>query len=258
MPCTTRCRDKLSLWSLFEVFCFIAGQYINSKSKVISAAGLILFAIQAVIYSGHIVFAVAVEVFRVGNLSRIDRFETNNFALPEEYWKFSAAITVGSIASFLSYSLITCWILIPVNGILYYRKDGNVADEDDKDYVFPAHRKVFKTGKFISPFDDSDKLSGIETLCFFIKYLIVHIFFFGSLISSIFYTRYVYGSTSQKINVHSLRNGFNLARIVLHLFSQFCAIQSCFIFSKIVYRVTNKLEVLTRDLGDVNFLRLMQ
>ena len=43
---------------------------------------------------------------------------TINCTLPQEHWKFSTAITIGSIASFLSYSLMTCWILIPVNVIL--------------------------------------------------------------------------------------------------------------------------------------------
>ena len=41
--------------------------------------------------------------------------------------------------------------------------------------------------------------------------------------------------------------------IFLQLSSHFCAIQSCFIFSKIVYKVTNKLNRLATDMEQVNF-----
>ena len=40
--------------------------------------------------------------------------------------------------------------------------------------------------------------------------------------------------------------------IVLQLISQFCAIQSCFIFSKIVYKVTNKLNKLAEKMDQIN------
>ena len=43
----------------------------------------------------------------------------------------------------------------------------------------------------------------------------------------------------------------NVARIAFHLISQFCAIQSCFIFSKIVYNVTNRLDILFGDISDL-------
>ena len=48
-------------------------------------------------------------------------------------------------------------------------------------------------------------------------------------------------------------NVLNVARVFLHLSSLFCTIQSCFIFSKIVSKVTFKLNRLTVDLDQVDF-----
>ena len=184
-----------------------------------------------------------------------------NCTLPPVHWKLSTAIAISSIASFLSYSLMTCLILIPLNS---YRKRTNNEDRDDDTnsdaVVCTTHRKASKNTALF-PFDDSDqssKLSPIETLFFFLNYLLMHILLVCSFGVSVYYVIFTYHlQNHQGQTLYNLKscwiNIFNIARIFLHLSSHFCAIQSCFIFSKIVYKVTNKLEQLATDIDRVNF-----
>ena len=174
---------------------------------------------------------------------------TINCTLPQEHWKFSTAITIGSIASFLSYSLITCLILIPVNVIEHAQtRIGQFCKKCIKHVYEKAENGV------LSPFDDTDKLGIVY---FYTNYIFVHILFIGCLVSSILYIKAVY---NQKDNhnqtlIYNLgscwNNQVNVARIAFHLMSQFCAIQSYFIFSKIVYNVTNRLDNLFGVISDL-------
>ena len=182
-----------------------------------------------------------VEIFRIENVT----FTTNtsfildadpiDCILPQEHWKFSVAITMGSFAAFLSYAFITCLVLMPVACC-------------PRSCCCTLHKKAFKDGT-LSPFDDDNddaKLSCMETCGFYFNYAFMHILFLGSFISSVIYADSVYNQDYCSINA------LNFARIVLHLSSQFCAIQSCFIFSKVVYKVTKKLEKLANDMDQVN------
>lgn len=53
--------------SLFYFFWFLSGQYINfdSKKKVVSVAGLVMFAILIIVYIGQAITAVGVEVYKI-------------------------------------------------------------------------------------------------------------------------------------------------------------------------------------------------
>ena len=108
------------------------------------------------------------------------------------------------------------------------------------------YKKAVKKG-VLSPFDDTDKL-GIG--CFYTNYIFVHLLYICCLASSIWYVYEVYNQkdSQNQTLIYNLgscwNNKVNVARIAFHLISQFCAIQSCFIFSKIVYNVTNRLDIL--------------
>ena len=65
-------------WSLFYFFCFLSGQYVNvdnreerpsTKRKCVSVVGLILFIGQFNLHLGHVVTAMIVEVYRIGNIT---------------------------------------------------------------------------------------------------------------------------------------------------------------------------------------------
>ena len=148
-----------------------------------------------------------------------------------------------------------------MNSILYYRPNGgaNIGDTNNgganNGDVSNGHstkgcctvyKKVLKNGAQLSPYDDADKstkLSAVETCCFFTNYVIVFVLFFCSFISVV-YADSVYNQDDCWI--HAL----NFVRIVLHLSSQFCAIQICFIFSKIVYNVPTKLNKLAEQMDN--------
>ena len=68
--------------------------------------------------------------------------------------------------------------------------------------------------------------------------------FIGSFVSSVVYADSVYNQDYCWINI------LNFVRIVLHLSSQFCAIQSCFIFSKVVCNITKQLKGLASNLDN--------
>ena len=259
-------------WSCFYLFCFLSGQFINvdiTKSgfkKIISVAGLILFGIQFILYLGHVVTAVTVKVCRIGNIS--DTINTSNgtinCALPHVHWKFSTAVTVGAFAAFFSYCFFTIIILMPVNGIFPCFSKCGRRRTCYSACVFcnacsNAHRKAFKNGT-LSPFNDSNEssnMSATETICFFINYIIMLILYICSFGSSLWFAFAVYYKYNNHQPIYNLDSCWisklNIAKIVLHFSVGFCTIHSCFIFSKIVYKVTNKLNKLAVDMDQVDF-----
>ena len=120
------CFTLMEYCSLF--FCFLSGQHIiDGKSKIKSFAKIVTVVFcffQLCIYAVHISTAVAVEYFRITNFTFTSNTTNdsgyNSCVLPQEHWKFSVAITIGSFAAFLSYSLITFLILMPVSCSCYW------------------------------------------------------------------------------------------------------------------------------------------
>ena len=201
------------------------------------------------IFSGHVITAMVVEKDRIENFTGSRNLTpwpwsteifTNNCIL---HWKISIAVTIGAIASLLSYASFTGLILMPVNGILCCSKCECLR------YVFCSARctslmKAFKNSAF-SPYNDSDEssnLSAAETLCFYINYLTVYVLLICSFAFTLVYANFV-----------NCWDSLHITRVVFYLSSQFCAIQSCFIFSKIISKVTNKLKQLATDMDQVNF-----
>ena len=77
----------------------------------------------------------------------------------------------------------------------------------------------------------------------------MHFLFILCLGFSVGYAVLVYQKNPTRYNLGSCWiNKLSVARITFHLCSLFCAIQSCFLFSKIVYKVTNKLENLSQTI----------
>ena len=259
-----RLGDKCSKWSCFYVFCFLSGQYIDVDAKktcfktVVAWLGFLFFLFQFIFYLGHVGTAVAVEVCRIGNFNNY----TTNCSLPNVYWKFSTAVTVGTLAAFLSYAFFTIIILVPVNGILTCCCKSENSCKSDSVFCNACskdHRKAFKTGA-LSPFNDSNessKLSTAETRCFFINYAIVWVLYVSSFGSSLWFAFAAYYNYDNHQPIYNLGSCWisklNVAKIFLHFSTAFCAIHSCFIFSKIVNKVTNKLKTLARDMDRVDF-----
>ena len=164
-------------------------------------------------------------------------------------------IWIGTVAAFLSYLLFVL-ILLPLDSSICCC---NCEHSRSKAGIFcNAHRKAFQNGG-LSPFDTSTNLSAKETVKFYCNYVVAHVFvilYFGSFV--IIYAIGIYclederGQTLYNLGSCWI-NKLNLARFFLYLNSLFCAIQSCFIFSKIVNKVNFKLNRLAVDFDQVDF-----
>ncbi len=276
-------------WTMFYVFCFLAGQYINfntssrspsgpqpaaspepqpdqhpnpnldpgpppgfSCKKLIPYVAFAFFLFQIIVYFGYVGTALAVEVYTIGNASHmimnVSHTNSSNYdnitcMLPQEHWKFTTAITIGTFAAFFSYSLMTFVVLIPVNGLRCCSSQCCGSNG-----CCSAYRQVLGDTA-LSPYnddDDSTNLSSEQTCYFFVNYLFAIVLFLCSCVSSVAYVISVYDSNCDITSWY-------FAMMILHLSSQFCAIHSCFIFSKIIYKVTNRLQKLVTDIDQVDF-----
>ena len=159
--CAACIKESLSKWSLFYVLCFLSGQYINfeilnnrsplqsSCKKIFSVIALIPFIGQIVVCIGYVGTAIAVEGVTIANVSYNDSSTGNGSnicTLPQEHWKFTTAITISTIAAFSSYSLMTFFVLIPVNGCCCCNDD-----------CCTAYRKALRDSA-LSPYNDEIKL----------------------------------------------------------------------------------------------------
>ena len=260
---------------IFYVFCFLAGQYINFEiirkpssdsqpeatpsqpeatpssdsrpeystwKKFISVVALIPFAGQVIVYIGYVATAFIVEGLTIANTSSTVMALTDNVSinctLPQEHWKFTTAVTISAIAAIFSYGLMTVFILIIANVIR--------CGTSENDRCCIAYMKALRDGA-LSPYNDDDdessKLLPEQTCYFFTNYVVVLVLFFFSAVSSVYYAT-IYTVYERDYC------WMYLAMIVLQLISHFCAIQSCFIFSKIVYKVSNRLNKLAKDIDD--------
>ena len=101
--------------------------------------------------------------------------------------------------------------------------------------------------------DESSKLSTRQTCYFYTNYAVVILLF---ICSFVFYIVYAASCTIYDQG-YCWIDSLYLTMIFLQLSSQFCAIQSCFIFSKVVYKVTNKLKKVAKVMSCVNFTGLV-
>ena len=253
-------------WCIYLLFCFLAGQYINFKTtkrwyQLFSFFGYVWFVVQLFVCLSYVGAVGTIEGLRILEGLRIYNYsyfinitvnntfnETIECLLPDEHWKFSTAVTVSSIAAFLSYVLMTMLVLIPVDISRCCRDEfcssGCCPDQCCCSIIACIRCKEALRHDSLSLYEDEDESSKMDTeqkIYFFINYLIVLLFFTVSFSFSIVYavsdTTYDRGYGYGYCRYDSLY----LAMIVLQLISQFCAIQSCFIFSKIVYVISNKL-----------------
>ena len=107
------------------------------------------------------------------------------------------------------------------------------------------YKKALRDGTlsfFNKPSDH--ELSCKDVFCFFANYILIMLALcVCGIITSVVYIIFVYRQAYCWINALSI------TMTILHLNSQFCAIQSCFIFSKIVHKVTNRLNKLAKEIG---------
>ena len=197
----------------------------------ILATGLLV--IQMVVCGGYIGVVIVIEYLQLTNQTSFLKDIADNYSincmLPKEHWKFITAVTISSVAAILSYLLMTLVVVIPINS--------KCSGYNCHCCPCITYKKAL-TEEALSLYNDEDKLNAVQTCYFFTNYFVVLILFAVSKIFSIVYA----ASGTEYYRGCCWVDSLYLAMIILQIFSHFCAIQSCFIFSKIVYKVTNKMK----------------
>ena len=248
--------------SLFYVFCFFSGQYMcdevqnhaNESTKwstFLMVTGFMVFVGQSCAYLVHITFNVLLEVCRVQNVSYCtpSYIENGRFncTLTHAYWKFIASILTSTFAASASYFLMTVLILIPVYSCC--RRCCN-APSRCCNALNRCCNALGRYGESFCPFHDGDHrsiaLTSEQATYFYFNYVLnLLLLLLCGLVSL------SYGSLGAE-KKPCLIVAIDLASLVLYLISQFCSIQSVFIFSRIVYIITGQLTQLMEKLDRVN------
>ena len=239
-------------FSLFSFFCFLSGQYINvsstrkgpSKCNIISVTGFVLFLGQLFLHLSHVIIAMVVESYRFGNISHcittIDN--TVRCSLPQEQWTFSYSILIGTFAGLVSHYFFTI-VLIRLSSSL-----SSSSSLSKCGISYNARNALQNNG--LSQFDN---YSAVNFCC---EYVSEHILFVIGFLSFVVYPLAVYYYDNQELG-HSQDSCWitilKFGRFFLYFNLEFCAIQRCFMFFKIVDKITFKLSKLTGDFDQVDF-----
>ena len=264
---------------IFYLCCFLSGQYHMSSTgndndlveltrhrykwkKILST---IIAVIQAIMFAGfvainiaHVTLNIIVEVCH-RNITYCPRVFENedevNCTLPHQYWKISTAIIVSTFTELISYICMAI-VLYLIYG--HFCKFWCKPIVSSLCHCSASVKEALKQDKPFSPFGDpctchrnsSTAQTSEQAECFFLNYLICMLIYVGNIVA-ILYGNKVYQKYPCQIN------GINIASYVLFLICQFCSIQSVFIFSKIVYIITGKLNQLIKVMDKVNNKNLL-
>ena len=234
---------------IFTFFCYLCGLFFTDQNKMSKIAkGCV--AIQPIVFLAwlvvcliHVLIAFGLKYCRIFN-SHCSFMKSENCTLPYEYWKVTTAVTLSAVAASVSYVLMTLFILIPATRCQKSCKlDKKKVCHQVCCYTL---RKLFDNdGTFLSPFegkDSKDQPTGAQTVCFYLNYMFSLLVLVIYTVVSLVYAILVLSRFSCAINI------LNFFWYIFHAGFHLCAIHSCFIFSKVIYIATNKLEQISNDL----------
>lgn len=277
---------------VFYFFCLLSGQYIvkakpqcNWKSLALlgfAMAGLYVFTLQFCANVLSLVFDFYIVVFcpyancsyfyhsaHAGNSSEGSGngiLSADSGTLPIHVNWNNAVITTATFAGWISYLLMTFLILIPIHSNLsacfrFTRAPQNLIEGhhvtklcDTLLKVFcTTLRRTFKHGDTLSPFDDSESkdtstsLSPIQAVYFHFVYIVNLMLYFTNLglLAVIMHNRI--STTGSQVQYYLDTSG-----LIFQMSSQFCAVHSCFIFSKVAYMVSSQQEQLVKEFDCVD------
>ena len=151
---------------------------------------------------------------------------------------------MATIAAFSSYYLMVFLILIPLYSKFKYCTSGlNKKCKGCLEIVCARIQQAIDHDYYLQPFDDSAVNSNIrqstllkpmQSFYFSMIYLLNLSLYFGSL--AIFLIIIINRVTTDDMTNKSI----DISGLLFQFLSQFCAIQSCFIFSKVAYAVSNR------------------
>ncbi len=168
-----------------------------------------------------------------------------------------AIIFSAAFSAFVSYYMMVFLVLLPLYSKVFcccFHRDNGLPSwmkvicttwdlpfKRHEDILLPFCDKHPKKEKQSTALDGSQKM-------FFLSYFIVNILIFGSSLGvfiKILHDNLSKSDTKTEIDI-------NESGLMFQFISQFCAIQSCFIFSKIAYGVSNKQHKLVEQLKQLD------
>ncbi len=182
-----------------------------------------------------------------------------------EYYNWNkVVITSATISAFISYYLIIFFVLIPVYTKCCFCLRGQHDSKCMKNFCTSWSLAFKKENNILLPFCDtgnqSTNLSGIQQTFFLFFYCLNLLFYVTSLVVFII----IMVKKLRRTEVTSqLDKDINETGLVCQFLAQFCAIQSCFIFSKVAYGISNKCTNLYQEfkkydqLNDNDFRRYL-
>ena len=281
------CSAAAHVNKLFYFLCLLSGQFIIKMKRpcswmtflrlIIGSTGLIFFLLQFCANLLSVAFNCYVVLFcpysncsyfsldhnATSNASSDELLTTNSLtnALTDTApvhvnWN-NAVITCATFAGWSSYLMMTFMILLPINSDLqscfhhFTRNDDNNCNAFLKIFCTTL-RRAFREEEIFSPFDDtnnnlsSTKFKPAQAVYFYLIYIFNLLLYLTNLglLSVIMYNRI---STNDLVQYYLDSSG-----LIFQMSSQFCAVQSCFIFSKVAYMVSTQLEQLVNEFNKVN------
>ena len=174
-------------------------------------------------------------------------------------------ITMATIAGFLSYYLLIFLVLLPLysslhkliscepcrhrgenserykNCLEFFCKSIKVALFDRKDYLLPFNDNLRYTDK------RSTALEPKQALYFYLIYSLNLVLFAGTL------GLFIYIMIKKVTTTDEKSRAINESGLMCQFLSQLCAIQSCFIFSKVAYAMSNNTTDMIEKFRKVDF-----
>ena len=172
---------------------------------------------------------------------------SSSFINLKKYYNWNKMlITMATFAAFSSYYLMVFLILIPLYSKFQYCISGlNKNCKGCLKIICTTLQQAIDHGYYLQPFDDSavnsnisksTLLKPIQSFYFSMIYLLNLSLYFGSLFIFIFII-------INRVTTDDMTNkSIDISGLLFQFSSQFCAIQSCFIFSKVAYAVSNRCD----------------
>ena len=249
---------------LFHISCFITGQFYSRASGVVSVFSLLFCGLLLVVNLGSLVFNVYVvavcpykdcsyfcsKYYHSSQDDDMYLLAINSSSTVIDLRKYynwnKMLITMATFAAFSSYYLMVFLILIPLYSKFEYCTSRlNKKCKGCLEIVCTTIQQAIDHGYYLQPFDDSavnlnisqsTLLKPMQSFYFNIIYLFNLILYFGSL--GIFII-----IITNRVTIDDMTNkSIDISGLLFQFLSQFCAIQSCFIFSKVAYAVSNRCD----------------
>ena len=255
---------------LFYFFCFITGQlhYDHTEASVtkvvLSVFSVVFCGLLLVVNLGSLVFNIYVvavcpykdcsyfcsKYYHSSQDDDMYLLAINSSSTVIDLRKYynwnKMLITMATFAAFSSYYLMVFLILIPLYSIFKYCTSGlNKKYKGCLEIVCARIKQAIDHGYYLQPFDDSavnsnisksTPLKPIQSFYFSMIYLLNLSLYFGSLFIFIFII-------INRVTTDDMTNkSIDISGLLFQFSSQFCAIQSCFIFSKVAYAVSNRCD----------------